>query len=150
MAAGNGDERQAAAWERVEARLDRLGEQVSEQIGELRGMVAEHSRVLAQLVRFAETAELRLKRLEDNAELTRLLIEAVRHEVDEKIEKFEERLLSALDRETRVELLAAGHGDGLVARLDAIARHCGALPVRRQRSEDDILGYDERGLPGPW
>jgi TolA-binding protein len=103
MAVGNGDERQTAAWERVEARLDRLNDQFSE----LRGTVAEHSKMLAQLVRFAETAELRLKRLEDNAELTRLLIEAVRREVDEKIERFEERLLSKLGRETRVELLAA-------------------------------------------
>jgi predicted membrane chloride channel (bestrophin family) len=107
MAVGNGDERQMAAWERVEAKVDRLGERFSEEIGELRATVAEHSKMLTQLVRFAETAELRLKRLEDNAELTRLLIEAARHEVDEKIERFEERLLSKLGRETRVELLAA-------------------------------------------
>jgi predicted membrane chloride channel (bestrophin family) len=110
MAVGNGDERQAAAWERVEAKVDRLGERLGElreTVLELSGTVAEHTKLLAQLVRFAEMAELRLKRLEDNAELTRLLIEAVRHEVDEKIERFEERLLSKLGREMRVELLAA-------------------------------------------
>ena len=28
-----------------------------------------------------------------------------------------------------------------------IARHCGALPVLDDRSEDEILGYDEKGLP---
>ena len=52
----------------------------------------------------------------------------------------------------RAERSAASGPDegGHVARLDAIARHCGALPVRRQRSEDDILGYDERGLPSAW
>jgi TolA-binding protein len=136
MAAGNGDERQAAAWERVEARLERLSEQVSGEIGELRGTVhelagtvAEHTRLLTQLVRFAETAELRLKRLEDNAELTRLLIEAARHEVDEKIERFEGRLLSKLGRETRVELLAAQTlNDERVTKLE---RRVGALEAAR-------------------
>jgi antitoxin VapB len=38
----------------------------------------------------------------------------------------------------------------LADRLDEIARHCAALPVRRRRAEDEILGYDERGLPGRW
>jgi antitoxin VapB len=32
-------------------------------------------------------------------------------------------------------------------RLDAIARHCAALPVRDSRPADEILGYDEDGLP---
>jgi hypothetical protein len=31
--------------------------------------------------------------------------------------------------------------------LDAIALHCAALPVRDDRAADDILGYDEDGLP---
>jgi predicted membrane chloride channel (bestrophin family) len=129
MAAGNGDERQAAAWERVEARLDRLGEQFSEEIGELRGTVQEHSKMLAQLVRFAETAELRLKRLEDNAELTKLLIQAVRHEVDEKLDKLKEELLSGLGREMRVELLAAqALNDERVMRLE---RRVDALEAAR-------------------
>jgi antitoxin VapB len=34
----------------------------------------------------------------------------------------------------------------LLARLEAIARHCASLPVRDDRSPDDILGYDEQGL----
>jgi antitoxin VapB len=38
-------------------------------------------------------------------------------------------------------------GRSLVERLDEIARHCSSLPVRSRRSEDEILGYDERGLP---
>ncbi len=33
-------------------------------------------------------------------------------------------------------------------RLQEIADHCAGLPVVRERSEDEILGYDERGLPG--
>jgi antitoxin VapB len=35
----------------------------------------------------------------------------------------------------------------LADRLDEIARHCAALPVLRDRSIDEILGYNERGLP---
>jgi antitoxin VapB len=35
----------------------------------------------------------------------------------------------------------------LADRLDEIARHCAALPVLRDRPVDEILGYDERGLP---
>jgi antitoxin VapB len=67
----------------------------------------------------------------------RSMTEAVRAAIEESL--------------ARAERSAAGSDEaGLVARLDAIARHCAALPVRRQRSEDDILGYDERGLPGAW
>ena len=31
--------------------------------------------------------------------------------------------------------------------LDEIAKHCATLPVRDKRSPDEILGYDENGLP---
>jgi antitoxin VapB len=31
--------------------------------------------------------------------------------------------------------------------LDEIALHCSTLPVLDQRSADDIIGYDENGLP---
>jgi antitoxin VapB len=31
--------------------------------------------------------------------------------------------------------------------LDEIAFHCSALPVRDARSADEIMGYDENGLP---
>jgi hypothetical protein len=34
-----------------------------------------------------------------------------------------------------------------VAELDAIALRSPALPVLDERPEDDILGYDEHGLP---
>lgn len=36
----------------------------------------------------------------------------------------------------------------LADELDEIALHCAALPVTDQRSEAEILGYDERGIPG--
>ncbi|MGH7898241.1 MAG: type II toxin-antitoxin system VapB family antitoxin [Candidatus Binatia bacterium] len=35
----------------------------------------------------------------------------------------------------------------LADELDEIALHCAALPVRDERTADEILGYDERGLP---
>ncbi|MCY4454219.1 MAG: type II toxin-antitoxin system VapB family antitoxin [Immundisolibacterales bacterium] len=38
-------------------------------------------------------------------------------------------------------------GRSLARELDDIARHCASLPVLDDRDEDDILGYDERGLP---
>jgi antitoxin VapB len=31
--------------------------------------------------------------------------------------------------------------------LDEIAKHCAALPTLDTRSPDEILGYDEQGLP---
>ncbi len=121
MAVGNGDQRQTAAWERVEAKVDHLGETVARLVETVSG----HGEVLARLARFAETAELRLKRLEDNGELTRLLIQAVRHEADEKLEK----LLSGFGREMRVELLAAQTlNDERVTRLE---RRVDALEAAR-------------------
>ena len=35
----------------------------------------------------------------------------------------------------------------LADELDEIARHCASLPVRDTRSADEILGYDEHGIP---
>ena len=36
---------------------------------------------------------------------------------------------------------------GLAEDLDEIALHCAALPVRDRRGADEIMGYDEHGLP---
>jgi antitoxin VapB len=38
-------------------------------------------------------------------------------------------------------------GRRLAEELDEIARHCSRLPVRDRRPADEILGYDEHGLP---
>jgi len=35
----------------------------------------------------------------------------------------------------------------LADELDEIARHCASLPVRDARSAEEIIGYDEHGLP---
>jgi antitoxin VapB len=57
--------------------------------------------------------------------------------------------MGALIREAVEEkLVGAGHPvRGLAAELDAIALRCAALPVLDERSEEEILGYDEQGLP---
>jgi hypothetical protein len=78
-----------AAWERVEAKLDRLGE-----------VQAEQGRALAQLDR-------RLGRVEGDLDLVKLMLGAVRHEIERRAERLKDELLTALGRETRVELLAA-------------------------------------------
>jgi antitoxin VapB len=38
-------------------------------------------------------------------------------------------------------------GRRLADELDDIARHCAGLPVKDSRTPDEILGYDEHGLP---
>ena len=38
-------------------------------------------------------------------------------------------------------------GRNLSAELDEIARHCASLPIIDNREPDEILGYDEHGLP---
>ncbi|MGH8997007.1 MAG: type II toxin-antitoxin system VapB family antitoxin [Acidimicrobiales bacterium] len=38
-------------------------------------------------------------------------------------------------------------GRDLAAELDAIALRCAALPLLDDRPEEEILGYDEHGLP---
>lgn len=37
--------------------------------------------------------------------------------------------------------------EAIAEELLAIGRRCASLPVRDSRSDDDILGYDKRGLP---
>ena len=39
-------------------------------------------------------------------------------------------------------------GRRLADELDEIALHCASLPILDTRDEDEILGYDEHGLPG--
>lgn len=48
----------------------------------------------------------------------------------------------------RLERVRAGRRPRRLAeQLDEIALRCAALPVLDERSEDEILGYDEHGLP---
>ena len=48
----------------------------------------------------------------------------------------------------RLERIRRGRSERRLAdELDAIARHCASLPVLDSRTAEEILGYDERGLP---
>jgi antitoxin VapB len=49
-----------------------------------------------------------------------------------------------LAREERARLR---NNDALLAEIRAIAHHCASLPVLDSRSEDEIMGWDENGLP---
>jgi len=49
------------------------------------------------------------------------------------------------DRLARLRRERAGRR--LADELDEIARNCARLPVKDSRTPEEILGYDERGLP---
>lgn len=49
------------------------------------------------------------------------------------------------DRLDRVRRQRSGRS--LAQELDDIALHCASLPVLDNRSVEEIVGYDERGLP---
>ena len=50
-------------------------------------------------------------------------------------------------RDRLVKIRRQRTGRNLCAELDEIARHCASLPILDSREPDDILGYDEHGLP---
>jgi antitoxin VapB len=58
-------------------------------------------------------------------------------------EAIDEKLSAARDLSTQ----GGERGPSLAAALDAIALRCAALPLLDARSEDEVLGYDEQGLP---
>jgi len=61
-----------------------------------------------------------------------------------------ETLTAAVLRSLRERLLRVRRGRAkrrLADDLDEIALHCASLPVRDPRNGDEIVGYDERGLP---
>jgi antitoxin VapB len=53
-------------------------------------------------------------------------------------------LRERLEREQRKELTV----ESLVEDVMEIGRHCVALPLLDRRPADEILGYDDDGLPG--
>ncbi len=50
-------------------------------------------------------------------------------------------------RDRLVKIRRQRTGRNLRAELDEIALHCASLPILDNREPDDILGYDEHGLP---
>jgi antitoxin VapB len=62
-------------------------------------------------------------------------------------ESLTEAVRTSLRDRLRYEKLKRGEGPDLAKALEEIARHCAALPALDERSADEILGYDENGLP---
>jgi antitoxin VapB len=56
-------------------------------------------------------------------------------------------LRSLEDRIAKEQRRARPSRRPLTEELLAIGRRCAALPLQDERSADEILGYDERGLP---
>ena len=78
-----------------------------------------------------------------HAETERLAAELARETGETKTEAVTKALR---DRLTRVRRDRTA-GRGLAHDLNDIGRRCAALPVLDERAPDEILGYDERGLP---
>ena len=55
--------------------------------------------------------------------------------------------VSAAVRERLERVQAQRSGRRLADELGEIARRCSQLPVLDRRTDDEILGYDEHGLP---
>ena len=62
-------------------------------------------------------------------------------------ETLTEAIRISLAQRLRRERLKRGRPANLADELEAIARRCDALPVLDPRSADEIIGYDENGLP---
>lgn len=77
-----------------------------------------------------------------NPETERLAAELARRTGETKTEAVTKALRDRLDRVKRER-----SGRRLADELEEIADHCARLPVLDDRSADEILGYDENGLP---
>ena len=62
-------------------------------------------------------------------------------------ETLTEAVRGALRERLRHERLKRGRAPWDEAAIQRIVDHCAALPVLDTRSDDDILGYDQNGLP---
>lgn len=75
----------------------------------------------------------------DTDRLTRQLAAATGESLTEAVTKAVRERLERVRPKRR--------GKSLADRLDAIARRCAAAPELDPRSADEIIGYDEHGLP---
>ena len=78
-----------------------------------------------------------------DAETDRLAREVAKLTGESLTEAVRKALAERLEREQRKR----GPGKGLAERLDAIALHCASLPDYDTRTPDEIIGYDEHGVP---
>lgn len=77
-----------------------------------------------------------------NPETERLATELARLTGESKTEAVTTAVRDRLDRVRRAQRRRS-----LADELDLIGRQCAALPVLDPRTPDEILGYDEQGLP---
>lgn len=56
-------------------------------------------------------------------------------------------VLQAVDERLEKERRRQENREFRLAQIRAISRRCAALPLLDTRSEDEILGYDENGIP---
>ncbi len=77
-----------------------------------------------------------------NPETNRLAEDLARETGETKTEAVTQALRERLERVRRDRTATT-----LADELDEIARYFGSLPERDPRSADEILGYDENGLP---
>ena len=95
------------------------------------GTISTIEEAVALNIKDAETHEL----ARELADLTHMSISAA----------VKEALRSALERTRHGRIRSS---DTLVADLDAIALRCAALPVLDARHADEIVGYNDQGVPG--
>lgn len=60
------------------------------------------------------------------------------------------RAVTVALRDRLNRLLRDRSGRSLAQELEEIADHCSSLPVLDSRDADEILGYDQIGLPSRW
>lgn len=77
-----------------------------------------------------------------NPEAEELAAELARQTGETKTEAVTKALRDRLDRVRRER-----SGRSLADELEEIAKHCSSLPRLDNRTPDEILGYDEHGLP---
>lgn len=71
----------------------------------------------------------------------------IRNRETEKLAEAVAKLMGETKTQAVMQALRDRTGRRLADDLDAIALHCSRLPVQDSRSADEILEYDERGLP---
>jgi antitoxin VapB len=77
-----------------------------------------------------------------NPETERLAAELARQTGETKTEAVTKALRDRLDRIRRERSRRS-----LADEVDVIARHCASLPILDPSQADEILGYDDQGLP---
>lgn len=63
-------------------------------------------------------------------------------------ETITQAVVTALRERLAREDRKGADNDALLEEVLEIGRHCASLPILDKRSADEILGYDENGLPG--